>query len=152
MKTWLASESELDHAARLLAEFRNWYGNSSPSDDEMRQSVRRIHEAGGEFLLGAVDGGEPAGVCQVRYRLSVWTSTEDAWLEDVFVEESVRGTGLGRALVSAAVDRARERGCRRIELDVDEANAAALTLYRSLGFAGDLKAEARSLLLGMRLE
>ena len=118
----------------------------------MRESVGRIQDEGGEFLLGAVDGEEPSGVCQVRYRWSVWTSTEDAWLEDVFVRESVRGTGLGKALVAAAVDRARERGCRRIELDVDEANKPALNLYRSLGFADDLKAQARSLLLGLRLE
>ena len=143
--------ADLDRAARLLAEFRNWFGNTAPSDDEMRESVGRIHDEGGEFLLGAVDGEEPSGVCQVRYRWSVWTSTEDAWLEDVFVQEGARGTGLGRALVAAAVDRARERGCVRIELDVDEANTPALTLYRSLGFADDLKAEARSLLLGLRL-
>ena len=62
-----------------------------------------------------------------------------------------RGSGLGRALVQAAIERARERGCRRIELDVDEANAPALALYRSLGFSGELKANARSLLLGLRL-
>ena len=151
MRTWLAAESELDHVARLLAEFRDWFGNASPAEAEMRESVARIQSADGEFLLGAVGEGEPVGVCQVRFRWSVWTSAEDAWLEDVFVRDSARGTGLGRALVEAAIDRARTRGCRRIELDVDEANAPALALYRSLGFADDLKAQARSLLMGLRL-
>jgi GNAT superfamily N-acetyltransferase len=150
MRCWLASEAELDEATRLLAEFRDWFGKSVPGDEEMRASVARIHAGDGEFLLGALDG-EPVGVCQVRYRWSVWASAEDAWLEDVFVREAARGNGLGRALVHAAIERARERGCRRIELDVDEANAPALALYRSLGFSGELKAEARSLLLGLRL-
>jgi GNAT superfamily N-acetyltransferase len=150
MRTWLASAAELDEAARLLTEFRDWFGNSVPSDAEMRSSVARIHAGDGEFLLGALDG-EPVGVCQVRYRWSVWASAEDAWLEDVFVRESARGSGLGRALVQAAVERAREHGCRRIELDVDEANTPALELYGSLGFSGELKAQARSLLLGLRL-
>ena len=136
--------------ARLLAEFREWFGNPSPSDEEMRASVARIHAADGEFLLGAVDS-EPAGVLQLRSRWSVWTSSEDAWLEDVFVREDARGTGLGRALVEAAIERARSRGCLRIELDVDEANTPALALYRSLGFTDDLKAKKRSLLLGLRL-
>jgi GNAT superfamily N-acetyltransferase len=150
MKIWLASEHELDHAARLLAEFRAWYGNATPTEEEMRESVRRIHGPEGEFLLGAVDR-EPVGICQLRYRWSVWTSSEDAWLEDLFVTDEARGTGLGRALLEAAIERARERGCVRIELDVDEANTPAITLYRSLGFADNLKARARSLLMGLRL-
>ena len=71
---------------------------------------------------------------QTRFRLSVWTGAEDAWLEDLFVEESARGKGYGRALVEAAVERARSRGCDRIQLDVNQANVNALKLYESCGF------------------
>ncbi len=150
-RVWLAAPDELGAVAELLAGFRDWFGNARPPLDEIGESVERIAARDdSEFLLGAV-GGEPAGVCQLRFRWSVWTSSEDAWLEDVFVLESARGTGLGRALAEAGIERARERGCARIELDVDEANSPALALYRSLGFAGDLKAEARSLVLGKRL-
>jgi GNAT superfamily N-acetyltransferase len=103
----------------------------------------------GEYLLGAVDGGPAAGVCQVRFRWSVWKSAEDCWLEDLFVREEARRTGLGRALVEAAVARARERGCKRIELDVNEGNAAALALYEACGFQLEWKAPgARSLFIG----
>lgn len=151
MRIWLAGEAELDDAARLLGEFRDWFGNTAPSDEEIRESVARIHNEGGEFLLGAVDGEEPLGICQLRYRWSAWTSSDDAWLEDVFVSESARGTGLGKALVEAAIARARDRGCARIELDADEANTPAIGLYRSLGFRDDLKAQARSLVFGLRL-
>lgn len=55
-------------------------------------------------------------------------------LEDLFVREETRGAGLGRALVDAALERARARGCRRIQLDVNEANPAAVALYESAGF------------------
>src|SRR4029077_12525992 len=51
------------------------------------------------------------------------------------VDERARGTGLGRALVAATLDRARARGCRRVELDVNEANATAQRLYESFGFS-----------------
>lgn len=153
MRTWVADAGELAEAAALLGEFRTWFGKTSPDDDAIRGAVERIAAGGeGEFLLGAADDGEPAGVCQLRYRWSVWTSAEDCWLEDVFVRESARGTGLGRALVEAGIERARARGCRRIELDVDEANEPALALYLSLGFSGGLKASKRSLLLGRRLD
>ena len=46
----------------------------------------------------------------------------------------MRGSGLGRELVEAALERAREHGCARMVLDANEANAPALALYRSVGF------------------
>ena len=72
---------------------------------------------------------------QQRYRHSIWTGTDDAWLEDLYVTEAARGTGLGRALTEFAMERARERGCGRIQLDVNSANAPAKALYESLGFS-----------------
>ena len=151
MRIWLAEEEDLDEAARLIAAFRSHFGRADPSDEEIRAGVGRVASEGDEFLLAAADG-PPQGVLQLRFRWSVWTSSDDAWIEDVFVSESARGSGLGRALVEAAIERARERGCRRIELDVDEANEPALALYRSLGFSDEVKAELRSLVMGLRLE
>jgi ribosomal protein S18 acetylase RimI-like enzyme len=148
----MAEESDLADVARLIGEFRSWFAKATPTDEEIGASVSRIHSGmDGEYILGGADGARPDGVVQLRYRWSLWTSSEDAWLEDVFVSEQARGTGLGRALVLAAIDRARERGCARIELDVDESNTPAFELYRALGFRGDLKADPRSLLLGLRL-
>jgi GNAT superfamily N-acetyltransferase len=68
------------------------------------------------------------------------------------VRESARGRGVGRALVEAAIGRARERGCRRIELDVNEANPAAHALYEHLGFSAWVEsAGGPNLLMRMRL-
>ena len=119
---WTAGVDEAAAVARLLGEFRDWWGNGEPSDAEMLASVRRIMAGGdGEFLLGAAGvAEEPHGVCQIRFRWSVWKGAEDCWLEDLYVREAARRAGLGRALVEGAVARARERGCRRIELDVNE--------------------------------
>ncbi len=153
MRTWIAGGPDLDHATRLLIGFRDHYSRALPSDEQIAAAVERIAADGsGEFLLVSLESrGSPLGVCQLRYRWSAWTGAEDCWIEDVFVVEDARRGGLGRALVEAAIERASERGCLRIELDVDEANEAALSLYRSLGFSDDLKAERRSLLLGRRL-
>jgi len=96
---------------------------------------RLLTDPSTDFLLAAPDGGSAAvGVAQVRYRLSVWTGVEDAWIEDVYVRDSARGNGLGRALTELAFERARERGCVRIQLDVNIANEPAHALYTSLGF------------------
>ena len=139
--------------AALLGEFRDWWGNAEPSDEEMLASVGRIMEGGdGEYLLGATaPGGEPDGVCQVRFRWSVWKTAEDCWLEDLYVREAARRGGLGRALVDAAVARAQQRGCRRIELDVNEDNDAALALYRACGFTLEPKPPGRTLFAAQSL-
>jgi ribosomal protein S18 acetylase RimI-like enzyme len=98
-------------------------------------------------LLGAPGDGPPAGVVGLRFRHTVWTDAEDCWIEDVFVEESARGGGLGRALVEAALARARERGCVRVDLDTQADNTRAIRLYESLGF----HAETALLYMRMRL-
>lgn len=116
-----------------MCAFRDWWGYAEPSDEAMRAGVERlVADPQTEFLLG----GEPAiGVAALRYRYGVWKDGEDCCLEDLFVREEARGTGLGRALVDAAVARARERGCVRMELDVNERNQAARRLYESAGFS-----------------
>ncbi|UZD61479.1 GNAT family N-acetyltransferase [Brevibacterium sp. JSBI002] len=48
--------------------------------------------------------------------------------------EAARGTGIGRALLQAGIDWARERGSEVVHLEVDERNAAALAMYASFGF------------------
>lgn len=151
-RIWVASRSEAAEVARLLGEFRDWFGNSDPSDRALLASVGRIAgTVAGEFLL--VEHGErAAGVAQVRYRQSVWTSTEDCWLEDLWVSEDARGQGLGAALMDAVLDRARERGCARLELDVQDENEAALALYRAAGFEGkSVRPGGRAVFLQRRL-
>jgi GNAT superfamily N-acetyltransferase len=151
---WRAQPDEAETVARLLVEFRNHNGKDWPSDNAMLAVVERlIEQPDVEYLLAcADDDSPPSGVCQLRFRLSVWTAAPDCWLEDLFVEESARGRGCGAALVEAALERARERGCRRVELDTNEENDVALALYRRLGFSERSKGEAgRDLFLGVRL-
>ena len=156
-RVWLATPSEAGIVAGLLVEFRDHSGHDWPSANSFLASVERLMEQpSGEFLLGTPhDDSAPAGVCQLRYRHSVWTASDDCWLEDLFVRETARGVGLGAALVEAALDRARERGCRRVELDANEANEPALALYRRLGFSERSKSPdgtGRDLFLGVRLD
>jgi len=128
----LAGPGDIEVVARLLTEFRDHEGRDWPPEEAIRAGVERLMPRDDtEYLLG---GDPPAGVVQLRYRWGVWWDAEDCNVEDVFVREEARGTGLGRALVSAAIDRARERGCRRMELDTGADNAPAQGLYRSLGF------------------
>ena len=150
---WVAQASDRDAVTQLLGEFRDWWQKDEPSDPSITETVARLlDDPATEYLLAAAGDDDAAGICQLRYRMSVWTHAEDCWLEDLYVREGQRGHGLGRALLEATLARARARGCRRIELDVQEDNASALSLYETVGFSAKPKGAARSLLLGMRLD
>jgi ribosomal protein S18 acetylase RimI-like enzyme len=157
MRVWPAAPHEAAQVARLLLEFRDWFEASSPAEEAMRTSVDLlIADANTEYLLCALDDEEtPCGVCQLRFRHSVWTSSVDCWLEDLYVEARARGRGAGRELVEAACERARIRGAARIELDTNESNATAIALYEALGFSATSKAHGpvtgRDVFMGRRL-
>jgi GNAT superfamily N-acetyltransferase len=128
----VATAPDAAEVTRLIVGFRDYYGEELPDEATILRTVERlIDDPDTVFLLA---GEPPTGVAQLRFRLSVWTGADDAWLEDVFVEPGGRGRGVGQALVEACIDRARARGCKRIQLDANERNSAALSLYRRLGF------------------
>ena len=58
-----------------------------------------------------------------------------AWIEDVVVDETVRGRGVGEGLSQEAVRRAVELGARTVELTSRPSREAANRLYQRLGFA-----------------
>jgi ribosomal protein S18 acetylase RimI-like enzyme len=151
---WLAEPGEAGVVGGLLVQFRDYQARSSPSDGSFLVSVELLIErTDTEYLLAAgAAEGPPDGVCQLRFRHSVWTGADDCWLEDLFVSREARRSGLGRALVTAALERARQRGCRRVELDTNEDNESAIRLYESLGFSATSKGPSRSLFLGLRLD
>lgn len=58
-----------------------------------------------------------------------------AWIEDVVVDESARGHGVGEALNRAALDEAKRRGAKTVDLTSRPSREAANRLYRRIGFA-----------------
>ncbi|MFC8600170.1 GNAT family N-acetyltransferase [Isoptericola sp. NPDC057191] len=85
------------------------------------------------FLRGLDADGEPVG--------RVWVALDHprgvpgvAFLYDIEVVESRRGQGLGRGLLTAAEDAAREAGATALELNVFGHNTPAVTLYGSAGY------------------
>jgi len=57
-----------------------------------------------------------------------------AWIEDVVVDDVARGRGAGEALTRTAVDLARQRGARTVDLTSNQSRHAAHRLYEKTGF------------------
>ncbi|HEX3247556.1 MAG TPA: GNAT family N-acetyltransferase [Chloroflexota bacterium] len=85
-------------------------------------------------LLVAREGAQGPVIgtaCVVVYRTP---SRQHARLENVIVDHSARGQGVGAALTSEAVRRARDAGCSVIELNTNPRREAANRLYQRLRF------------------
>ena len=81
------------------------------------------------FLLGAYVDGELTGIVQYLYHRSTWTPGNYCYLQDLFVAESGRNHGLGRALIEAVYAQARNAGASRVYWLTHETNETARALY-----------------------
>lgn len=91
---------------------------------------------GGQVLV-ALDEGTPIGVCALRRK-----SVERFELAKMAVAENRRGCGVGRALLEAAIARARLAGASTIVLLTHPLLSAAVTLYERTGFVQVPRPEA----------
>jgi GNAT superfamily N-acetyltransferase len=85
-----------------------------------------------EVLIGEVDR-KPVGFALFFPNYSTWEGKPGLYIEDIFVDESMRGTGIGRKLIAAVAKIAQSRGCARIDLAVLNWNPAR-GFYNRLGF------------------
>jgi len=85
-----------------------------------------------EALVAEVQG-ENVGYAIFFPSYSTFIGKAGIWLEDLYVKPEFRGRGMGKALISALVDLAEERGCQRLEWSVLDWNERAIQFYRSLG-------------------
>ncbi len=85
-----------------------------------------------EVLIGEVDG-QPSGFALFFHNYSTFLGKPGIYLEDLFVRESVRGAGLGKALLARLAELALARGCGRLEWSVLNWNTPAIEFYERLG-------------------
>jgi GNAT superfamily N-acetyltransferase len=81
------------------------------------------------FLLGAYVDGKLTGIVQYLFHRSTWTPGNYCYLQDLFVTESGRGHGVGRALIEAVYEKARQAGASRVHWLTQTTNAQARILY-----------------------
>ena len=88
-----------------------------PTDaDEIPARIEQMHGRPGTTLLVADLAGQPVGLVTVHLFPSIHASEPNAWLTTVVVDETVRGSGVGSALVRHAEEWARQQGAVRISL------------------------------------
>ncbi|MGG6893262.1 GNAT family N-acetyltransferase [Rhizobium sp. BR 315] len=91
---------------------------------------RRVFDpASAIFMRVAEVDGEVKGFTLCITHEGTWTLAPDCYLEDLFVDESARGHGVGRALLDDLVALCKENGWGRLYWHTEEGNATARKLY-----------------------
>jgi len=83
--------------------------------------------------LIAEEGGRPVGLCLFFRSFSTWRGRPGAYVQDLYVDPALRGSGLGRRLLAATAAHVAARGGAYLRLSVDAANVAAQGFYRRAG-------------------
>lgn len=88
-------------------------------------------------LMAETPEGKAVGCVQVQVAMEFFSGAPEAYVAALMVGRAAEGHGVGRALMAAAEAWARERGLRRLSLEVFAGNARARAFYRKLGFQED---------------
>jgi GNAT superfamily N-acetyltransferase len=76
--------------------------------------------------------GKIVGIVHYIFHRSTWTKGSYCYLQDLFTREDARGGGVGRKLIEAVYERAKEQGASRVYWLTQESNATARALYDKL--------------------
>jgi ribosomal protein S18 acetylase RimI-like enzyme len=135
MATTVASAVEvtdelLDACKRLIPQLSS--SNPAPTREELAEIISSPSTV---LLVARVDGQIAGILTLATFRIPTGIR---AWIEDVVVDESTRGHGVGQALNLTAIEEARKRGAITVDLTSRPSREAANRLYQRIGF------EARS--------
>ena len=105
---------------------------SSSSPPPGGDGLRAIVDDRDSVLFVARIGGQIVGsLTLAMYRIPTGLK---AWIEDVVVDETARGRGIGEALNLAALEEARRRGAKSVDLTSRPSRDVANRLYQRIGF------------------
>jgi ribosomal protein S18 acetylase RimI-like enzyme len=125
-----AAETVTDELVAAVAALVPQLSSSSPPPSA--DALGAIVHSPDSVLFVARDGDRIVGCLTLAlYRIPTGLK---AWIEDVVVDASVRGQGVGEALNVAAIDEARRRGAKHVSLTSRPARESANRLYQRLGF------------------
>jgi GNAT superfamily N-acetyltransferase len=118
----------------MIASYQGFYEADDIRVERNREFFRRfLSPSDVGLLLGAWRGEELVGYTCLYWHFSSVSAIETVLMNDLYVDADARGEGVGRALIEAAAEVARERGSARLEWSTAPTNRTAQRLYDSFG-------------------
>jgi ribosomal protein S18 acetylase RimI-like enzyme len=100
----------------------------------LRAVFLRALASDAHLYLCVEEEGRIVGFCSLGVRSNLWAAGAVAHVDELVVDASCRGRGIGKALLKRMIETAAGRGCSRIELDSAFHRTEAHGFFRSQGF------------------
>jgi GNAT superfamily N-acetyltransferase len=129
-----ATAADAHHIHRFIVELATYEREPDAVEATPETLAVQLAEAAPPFecLIAEADGA-PVGFALFFHNYSTWKGRRGLYLEDLYVQPSHRGQGIGLALLRQLASLAVQRGCARFEWAVLDWNKPAIDLYESLG-------------------
>jgi GNAT superfamily N-acetyltransferase len=128
------AEEEFEELLPLIAAYQRFYEVEEIDEERNRGFFRRFLAPSEDgLLLGARREGPLVGYACLYWHFSSLDAAESVLMNDLYVVEDARGEGVGRALIEASAEVARERGVPYVEWSTAPDNLTAQRLYDSTG-------------------
>lgn len=129
------SFDELDGVLDLIDQF-NRVVSPRPSSDSLQGIFKQIRESGGA-IIGAFVAGKILGTCTVNLCANLsWSGRPYAIIENVVVDSSHRGKGIGTDILHFAQKFAEDAECYKVALMTGSKRPETLRFYENAGLSG----------------
>jgi ribosomal protein S18 acetylase RimI-like enzyme len=132
-----ASIDDLSQLAQLFDAYRQFYQQAPNLQLAKTFIAERINKQESVIFVAENLEKQLIGFCQIYPSFCSVEAAKIGVLYDLFVVQSARKTGAGRALMLAAYEYAAKNGMARLDLTTAKNNHAAQALYESLGWVRD---------------
>ncbi len=130
----LATEEDVPQILPLIRSLVDSHDEALPDEVDMAKIVtQQVNSDNHEYVV-AETGGHVVGCLLVCYYLSTWAAAPYAMLQDFYIEDQWRSQGIGSTMFAYARDRARIRGCGRIDMLIQAQRIEAKRFFRRWGF------------------
>jgi GNAT superfamily N-acetyltransferase len=125
---------EFEELLPLIGAYQHFYKVEKIDEERNRVFFRRFLAPSEDgLLLGARIDGRLVGYACLYWHFSSLEASESVLMNDLYVDESARGKGVGRSLIEASAEVAREREVPFVEWSTAPDNETAQRLYDSTG-------------------
>ena len=128
-----AKAADANAIGKLLYDFNREFNEPTPEPAALAKRMRELMAGGDTIVLLIRD--QPLGLAVLRFRQAIWDEALECYLAELYIVPGQRSKGLGRKLMEAAMEIARQEGATYMDLGTSEDDVAARKLYESLGFS-----------------
>lgn len=115
---------------RLWRAYLAFYETTRPEEVYATTFARLLSGEAGEFRgFIALKDGRAVGLTHYVFHRTCWAIADTCYLQDLYADPDVRGSGVGRALIEAVYDAADRHGASNVYWLTQEFNTTARQLY-----------------------